>query len=219
MWGSSVTPEEEAAYIAAMSRESVVEAYRRWTKLSPEESLIISRYVRDGARVLDLGCGTGRMVAPLQEKGCAYTGVDASSEMIHAARALHPNLSFVTQNIVDHVYRAGDYDVVLLMHNVIDSLYPYERRRAFLISCLDRLGGGTLVFSSHLADTAPAYFAEEYHGTTVHNFRASQGWHTTELEVLGYQVLMSIQCERSGRYDWSYFVTRRRQPTGVVRPL
>ncbi|MFB7756145.1 class I SAM-dependent methyltransferase [Streptomyces sp. NPDC056121] len=200
-----------------MSRESVIQAYSQWTDVFVEEALIISRYVRNGARVLDLGCGSGRMAGPLLKRGCTYLGVDASDGMISAAQSLHPDLSFVTENIVDYTYGAGDYDAVLLMHNVIDSLYPYGRRRAFLASCYERLGDGILIFSSHLADTGPAYVAEDYHGATVHNFRAPHGWHITELEELGYQVLMSIQCERSNRYDWSYFVAQHRLSADVAR--
>jgi SAM-dependent methyltransferase len=41
--------------------------------------------VQPGARVLDLGCGQGR-VAALLSPGCAYVGVDFSAEMLALAR-------------------------------------------------------------------------------------------------------------------------------------
>jgi SAM-dependent methyltransferase len=203
--------DEELAYIAAMSRESVVKAYCNWTDVSAEEALLLSQHVHAGDRVLDLGCGTGRIGSFLREKGCHYVGVDASSEMIVAAKVRYPDLTFVSQNLVDYDYCEGDFDAVLLMHNTIDCLHPYKRRRAFLASCLARLGDGHLMFSSHLADIGPTYVAEDYHGATVHNFRAPHGWHVTELEGIGYQVLVSLECEKDGRYDWAYFVARRRQ--------
>lgn len=41
-----------------------------------------------GERVLDLGCGDGALSLRLLEHGCSVVAVDASSEMIEAARAL-----------------------------------------------------------------------------------------------------------------------------------
>lgn len=42
---------------------------------------------RPGERILDLGCGDGAVTVTLAERGCAVVGVDASPEMVEAARA------------------------------------------------------------------------------------------------------------------------------------
>jgi trans-aconitate methyltransferase len=42
---------------------------------------------RAGERVLDLGCGDGRLTDVLAAEGCAVVGVDASPEQVAAARA------------------------------------------------------------------------------------------------------------------------------------
>lgn len=39
-----------------------------------------------GRRVLDVGCGTGRLAAALREQGCRVWGIDPSPEMVTAAR-------------------------------------------------------------------------------------------------------------------------------------
>jgi ubiquinone/menaquinone biosynthesis C-methylase UbiE len=40
-----------------------------------------------GKRVLDVGCGTGRLAAELHERGNRVWGIDPSSEMVRAAKA------------------------------------------------------------------------------------------------------------------------------------
>lgn len=49
-----------------------------------------------GARVLDVGCGPGRAAAALSERyAAAVTGLDASPEMLAAAREIAPSVTFV----------------------------------------------------------------------------------------------------------------------------
>ena len=43
---------------------------------------------RPGERILDLGCGDGALTIKLAQRGCSMVGVDASVEMIAAAKAL-----------------------------------------------------------------------------------------------------------------------------------
>eukprot|EP00850_Spirogloea_muscicola_P002189 SM000008S22278 [mRNA] locus=s8:874179:875940:+ [translate_table: standard] len=39
-----------------------------------------------GERILDLGCGDGKLTAQLVQAGCSVVGVDASESMVHCAR-------------------------------------------------------------------------------------------------------------------------------------
>ncbi|MGW4161306.1 methyltransferase domain-containing protein [Streptomyces sp. NPDC004788] len=49
---------------------------------------------RPGARVLDVGCGAGRAVAELAERGVRAEGADTDPEALAVARARHPRLVF-----------------------------------------------------------------------------------------------------------------------------
>jgi 2-polyprenyl-3-methyl-5-hydroxy-6-metoxy-1,4-benzoquinol methylase len=68
-------------------------------KWDPERYAREARYVSDlgepvvsllapraGERVLDLGCGDGALTARIVAAGCSVLGVDASQEMVAAAR-------------------------------------------------------------------------------------------------------------------------------------
>src|SRR5215471_13281022 len=49
--------------------------------------------VREGARVLELGCGTGRVLVPLARTGLSVTGIDRSAPMLEYARRRARRLS------------------------------------------------------------------------------------------------------------------------------
>jgi SAM-dependent methyltransferase len=77
------------------------------------------------ATLLDLGCGTGRMLGYLKEHWpqIRYTGLDASLQFIEAARKTHPGSNFVEQDILDHpLTEKFDYVVMNGVLTVKDSL-------------------------------------------------------------------------------------------------
>lgn len=58
------------------------------------DPLLDAARVRPGARVLDLGTGTGTVAAAAQRRGASVTGVDFSEEMLAKARQLVPEVQF-----------------------------------------------------------------------------------------------------------------------------
>lgn len=57
--------------------------------------------VKEGSRVIDLGCGNGVLSRALSEKGYAVTGVDASESMIALARKTYPQLQFLVSDAME----------------------------------------------------------------------------------------------------------------------
>jgi len=51
-----------------------------WEELKP-----FVGYVKEGERILDLGCGNGRLLSALKDKNITYIGVDSSSRLIEIA--------------------------------------------------------------------------------------------------------------------------------------
>lgn len=58
------------------------------------ESLIGLLNPQPGEKILDMGCGTGRLTAEIAEKGAIAIGLDASPEMIEAAKRDFPGVEF-----------------------------------------------------------------------------------------------------------------------------
>src|SRR2546430_2715643 len=84
-----------------------------------EDLLYLKFLVPEGARVLELGCGTGDLLAAL--KPAFGVGVDFSAGMIEQARKAHPDLTFLVGDIEDAAFvRAlpGSFDIII----VVDTL-------------------------------------------------------------------------------------------------
>ncbi len=72
----------------------------------------------DGARVLDAGCGTGRVAQRLAAEGYAVTGVDADPAMIEVARERAPEVDWVVSDLA-YLDLATRVDVVVMAGNVV----------------------------------------------------------------------------------------------------
>ena len=75
--------------------------------------------VPEGSRVLDLGCGTGSLLASL--KPLRGVGIDFSPAMIDFARQRHPDLEFTLGDIEDAATIGeiqGDFDFVIISDTI-----------------------------------------------------------------------------------------------------
>lgn len=75
-------------------------------------------------RVLDAGCGTGRVAIELSRRGIDVAGVDLDTGMVDTARRLAPGLQWVVADLVDCSVEPGTWDVVVAAGNVMIFLTP-----------------------------------------------------------------------------------------------
>jgi SAM-dependent methyltransferase len=110
------------------------------------EPEIVHAAAPPGASILELGCGTGRLLRPLAALGHPVTGVDDSPDML----ARSPDLSTVCSSIQSlRLHRR--FDVVLLASTMINA--DPETRQGFLATVRHHLhDDGIAVFQQNPPD-------------------------------------------------------------------
>lgn len=91
---------------------------------SAEDLAMIQRFVKHvGAspdrKVIDAGCGTGRLAAHLRTAGLNVTGVDLSPTMVRVAGRLHPEIEFTAGELTALPADDGSADGVVAWYSII----------------------------------------------------------------------------------------------------
>jgi len=102
------------------------------------------------ARILDFGCGQGRLCAELLELGFTnVVGVDSSEEMIRAARARCPDSAFVVNDGGQLPFENDSFDAALLF--AVLTCIPDDAAQKNLLGEFKRVlrPGGLLLISDY----------------------------------------------------------------------
>jgi SAM-dependent methyltransferase len=125
--------------------------------LRPAEVLLLVRHREAlSGRVLELGCGAGRLTGYLVDIARAIVGIDISSAMVAYCRERYPRGTFREGDLRDlATIERGSFDVVVAAYNILDALTDAERAQV-----LDGIHAvlppdGLLIFSSHNRAFAP----------------------------------------------------------------
>jgi SAM-dependent methyltransferase len=183
------------------------------TPLLDLDRQFVERHFSKAGRVIDLGCGTGRVAIPLARLGHAVTAVDLSEEMLRVAGEKAANarvrLDRVQANIVNlDGLRDGSFDSVVCMFATLGMIAGDEARRRVVGHAFRLLRpGGTFVLHVH---------------SRWHHLRTAAGrrWLTRDV----------VRCIRrrpdagdwrmthhDGRTGWSMHLFTLREITGLVR--
>ncbi len=121
------------------------------------------------ARILDYGCGYGRMAAELAASGWRnVVGVDFAAGMIARGRREHPGLDLRHVDRLPLVEPDGAFDAAILF--AVMTCIPDDADQRALIAELTRLirRGGLLYVSDYLLQTDPRYLARYQAGEARH---------------------------------------------------
>lgn len=126
----------------------------RWRKLAAAgqaihgEADLIESLLREagGSRVLDGGCGTGRVAIELAARGFSVAGMDLDEAMLASARAKAPEIQWILADLSEaSAHLDSEFDIVALPGNVM--IFVERGSEATVISQLASLlvPGGLLV--------------------------------------------------------------------------
>ncbi|MBA4863042.1 class I SAM-dependent methyltransferase [Streptomyces sp. PSKA54] len=111
--------DEYAARFAALARSG---------KDVHGEARFCAALVPAGSRVLDAGCGTGRVAIRLAELGYDCVGIDLDASMLDVARAQAPELPWYRTDLAEfdpaQLGIDADFDLVVAAGNVLPLLAP-----------------------------------------------------------------------------------------------
>jgi SAM-dependent methyltransferase len=86
------------------------------------EATLCGLLAAPGARILDAGCGTGRVAIRLAELGFDCVGVDLDVSMLAEARRVAPGLSWVHADLSTFDLGPDSFDLVVAAGNVVPLL-------------------------------------------------------------------------------------------------
>lgn len=137
--------------------ERVAPPLARWRisrgRLSLGERRLIDRFLRPGMRVLDLGCGDGRVTRPLAEGGVDVVGLDIRQDVLLALRVGTGDglpIGMLRADACAVPFPDRSFDAVIFAFNGLDEIPQESGRLKALAECARVLRpGGYLMFSSH----------------------------------------------------------------------
>ena len=97
-----------------------------------------------GPRVLDAGCGTGRVAIELDRRGFDVVGVDVDPRMLRSARTNAPHISWIEADLAAVQVPGDPFDLVVLAGNVLIFVEP-EREADVVARCASHVAPGGLV--------------------------------------------------------------------------
>jgi len=83
-----------------------------WSEIKPLLEIIKSK-----DKVLDVGCGNGRLYREIKDKQIAYLGVDFSEQLIKLARQQYPGINFKIADVLDSKTweRLNNFDIAVCL--------------------------------------------------------------------------------------------------------
>ena len=103
-------------------------------------------------RLLDAGCGTGRVGRELARRGVYVVGVDLDSEMLETARRKAPEVQWILDDLAS-MQLAEEFDAILMAGNVINFVDPASRAPVIANMALHLRRGGLLIDDHSLRAT------------------------------------------------------------------
>ncbi len=119
--------------------------YSVWSNLT-------NKYLSNGTSVLEIGCGTGKLVSLLNVNPELYKGYDYSSSMIEIAQKNYPQYDFITADAT--TFKINDkFDLIICYMDTINYIVDLTKlEELFKNHCDMLLDNGYFIFDIHQQD-------------------------------------------------------------------
>lgn len=163
-----------------------------------------------GGRVLELGCGTGRVLVPIARAGVSIVGIDRSAPMLTRARSRLRRLqrtvaaTLIRGDIRALPFGAAAFDLIIAPYGILQSLTREQDLAAALTSVADAVRPGG-AFGLDLVPDLPRW-GEYRQRISLRGTGLRRGTHLTLVE--------SVRQDRRRRltiFDQEYIERRGRQ--------
>lgn len=118
------------------------------------EARLVDAMVAPGSRILDAGCGPGRIAGALHRRGHRVVGVDADPVLIEAAEVDHPGPRYLVADLSELDLTAVDenerFDAAVLAGNVIAFVAPDTEAEVLRRTADHVANGGFVIVGFHL---------------------------------------------------------------------
>lgn len=212
---STVKPSQ----IVAAGYDRIAVSWDQWTEtvvpdLRAAALEPILEDIREDARVLDLGCGSGRPVAELLASKYDYVGVDLSPEMIRVARTRAPEAEFEVANMTEIDFASRSFGAVVAFYSIIH--VPRQLHSALFRSIRRWLAADGLLVANFVTSDLEAGIEDDWLGSGPmfwSGFGVDQN--LALLEDAGFsldETRVCQQMEGEKEVDFLWVVCRARSP-------
>ncbi|WP_058307320.1 class I SAM-dependent DNA methyltransferase [Gracilibacillus massiliensis] len=166
-----------------------------------EWQAFVEHFVKDG-KMLDLGCGTGRLSDRFSRADFTVTGVDFSEDMLAFAQSQTTGVQYIQQDIRE-LEGMTDFDVVVSLCDVINYITnENDLEKVFQNVRVSLKEGGKFIFDVH----SLKHFEEDMIGETFAEIYddISYVWFCEAGEAPGsveHDLTFFLQDEESGKYE------------------
>jgi SAM-dependent methyltransferase len=133
-----------------------IERFRRFAVEGADlagEARLVDAVVSPRSRILDAGCGTGRVAGELFRRGHTVVGVDIDPELIEAARADHPGPTWRVADLADLHLDEPAFDAAVVAGNVLVFVAPDSEADVLAGIARHVRNDGVVITGFRLSDT------------------------------------------------------------------
>jgi len=129
--------------------------YKTWSDCKHSKvNLGIIKSLNPNTRVLSLGCGSGREVKALVERGCEVVAVDFSEYMVFESKKVEPKANYFCVDVCT-LKSAPMFDYIIGLFSLLNYI-PKDKRRQLIENCWDMLKeNGTAIFEVRFVSEDP----------------------------------------------------------------